>query len=114
MQTYSSIPASDAISGQVWLRGELMQLAFANPATLVTDPEQAIRDLCEQLGLPDKADATQTYAFLIALRQAKSEGLVMTDDLKQRVNALAQVLLAGWSPKDQTPNKSPIRKDKRS
>ena len=113
MQTYASISPSEVISGQVWLRGELLQLVFANPASLATDPQKAIDALCDDLGLPEKADATQTYAFLIALRQAKAEGLVVPADIKRRVAELARVLLAGYAAKAPASNTHNNRKDKR-
>ena len=114
MQNYASTSPSEVICGQVWLRGELMQLAFANPGTLVEEPQKAIDALCSELGLPEKADATQTYAFLVALRQAKAEGLIVPADIKRRVTDLATVLLSGYAVKvPQTPNKFPNRKDKR-
>ncbi len=94
-------PASHIIDAQVWLRGELLQLALANPNALVTDPSACLAQLGEELALPKDADASTSYAHLVALRQAKSEGLVTLPAIQRRVTALAAALLA--SPEAEKP-----------
>lgn len=102
-------PATEIIDGQVWLRGELLQLALANPSALVGDPAATLTELTAELALPDGADATTTYAHLVALRQAKAEGLVTRQSVQRRVSALASVLLGG-EPKAATGAASKPRK----
>lgn len=86
-------PASHIIDAQVWLRGELLQLALANPNSLVSDPRASLAQLNEELALPEGADASTCYAHLVALRQAKAEGLVTLSAVQRRVVALAAALL---------------------
>ncbi len=100
------IPATHIIDGQVWLRGELLQLALANPNALVNDPASTLAQLSEQLALPEGADASTTYAHLVALRQAKAEGLVTTQSVQRRVCALAAVLLDDAPKASAKPRKS--------
>lgn len=87
-------PASHIIDARVWLRGELLQLALANPHALVSDPAVSLAQLEQELALPEGADASTGYAHLVALRQAKAEGLVTLAAIQRRVTALAGALLA--------------------
>ncbi len=99
-------PATQIIDGQVWLRGELLQLALANPNALVGDPAGALAELTAELALPEGADATTTYAHLVALRQAKAEGLVTRQSVQRRVSALAFALLDGETKAANKPRKA--------